>query len=64
MKYTVEVTEVRHVRMLYTVEANSVDEARELAENGETESEVVASSSVHDRVVHKVIPKTCSVVFE
>lgn len=64
MKYTVEVTEVRHVRVLYTVEANGVYEARELAENGKADSKVVASSSVQHRYVHKVIPKTCSVVFE
>lgn len=39
MRYTIEVTEKRTHSMLYTVEASSIEEALEKAENGETVDE-------------------------
>ena len=39
-EYTATVIESRHVRMQYTVEADSIEEAREKLEGGETEEEV------------------------
>jgi len=50
--YEVEVCEVRHYVQLYTIIADSSEEAREMAEKGETESEVeIKLDGVFDRVV-------------
>lgn len=54
MKYRLEVTEIQHVKKLYTIEADNLDDAFELAEVGETIDEVnLDSASVTDRVVDR-----------
>lgn len=53
--YEMEVTETRTIKVLYRVEAKNEDQARELAEIGETVSEesFSASEEVIDRTVYK-----------
>lgn len=50
--YTVEVSEITSVSKKYTIEASSVEEAREKAAIGETvEEEKIGNNGVLDRVV-------------
>lgn len=54
-RFTVLVTEVLHVPCEYTVEADTAEEALELAENGETEAETqhTVKAEVVDRIVRR-----------
>ena len=44
-RYQATIVETRTVQVIYTVEADSEDEAREKLENGETEDELELSNS-------------------
>lgn len=54
--FEVEVVEIRHARMKYTVEANSEDEARQLAEAGDTVYEESVASEVSERTICRIRP--------
>lgn len=59
--FEVDVVEVRHVRMKYTVEANSEDEARQLAEAGDTVCEETVASEVSERTICRIRPSAVAV---
>lgn len=51
-KFTFAVTETRNVEMIYEVEADTIEEAREKAEDGDTVAETeVSVTGVSDRYV-------------
>lgn len=57
-RFVAQVTEVRHHRVEYVVEAETLEEALELAANGDTEEEDdTGDFEVSSRVVHEVNEK-------
>lgn len=57
-KFTFAVTETRNVECVYTVEADTEEKAREMAEEGETEAEVeLQLNGISDRYVGEIISR-------